>query len=73
LSAFPRQEVASLTGDAWLEFLDRTGGTTSFSRGPGRVLGGGQYGVDALKESEIPALLHAAGSWIQHHRAEGDD
>jgi hypothetical protein len=71
LSAFPREQVASLTGEAWLDFLDRTGATKSFSQGAGRVLGGGQYGVDPLNESERAELVRAAGSWIRSHRAEG--
>lgn len=68
LSAFPREQVASLTGEGWLAFLDRTGATKDFSQGPGRFLGGGQYGVDALSESESAALMSVAGSWIRNHR-----
>ena len=71
LSAFPREQVASLTGEGWLAFLDRTGATKDFSQGAGRVLGGGQYGVDALSEFESAALLSAAVSWIRNHRTDG--
>ena len=33
LVAFPREQVAGLTGPAWLAFLDRTGHTEAFGRG----------------------------------------
>jgi hypothetical protein len=32
LMHFPRQQVASLTGQQWLAFLDKTGHTTAFSK-----------------------------------------
>jgi hypothetical protein len=35
LTAFPRDQVARLTGPAWFTFLDRTGRTTAFSAGSG--------------------------------------
>src|SRR5690242_4528495 len=38
LVAYPRRQVASLSGKDWLNFLDRTLGTTQFSTGPGRQL-----------------------------------
>ncbi|MEZ5577178.1 MAG: DUF4381 domain-containing protein [Candidatus Competibacteraceae bacterium] len=38
LAHFPRTQVAGLVGDAWLQFLDRTGGDNQFSAGPGRAL-----------------------------------
>src|SRR5262245_21438605 len=38
LVAFPRQEVASLSSTAWLEFLDCTGHTDAFTRGRGQLL-----------------------------------
>src|SRR5690606_25779065 len=38
LSTFPREDVAGLTGEAWLEWLDRPFGVPRFSRGVGRAL-----------------------------------
>ena len=43
LQAYPRAEVAALSGDRWLEFLDRGIGDASFSRGAGRIFGAPQY------------------------------
>src|SRR5262245_1027939 len=36
LAAWPREQVAALSGAAWLAFLDRTGRTTAFTQGAGR-------------------------------------
>lgn len=38
LSAFPREEVAQLSGESWLRFLDRSYGGQAFTQGTGRVL-----------------------------------
>lgn len=38
LAWYPRVQVAGLTGDDWLAFLDATGGAGEFSDGVGRVL-----------------------------------
>lgn len=38
LALAPRQKVASLTGESWLNLLDALHGSAQFSRGPGRVL-----------------------------------
>ncbi|MBI1195228.1 MAG: DUF4381 family protein [Gammaproteobacteria bacterium] len=44
ISRFPRQEVAGLTGQDWLAFLDRTlDGGDAFRAGAGRVLIHGPY------------------------------
>ena len=43
LAAFPREQIAPLSGAAWLAFLDRSSGGTEFSRGPGRWLASAPY------------------------------
>jgi hypothetical protein len=69
LAAYPRDWVASLTGDAWLAFLDATGGTDAFTRGAGRVLKEAAYRKDAPSDpSEIVNLSGVVRHWIAHHR-----
>ncbi|WP_338074172.1 DUF4381 domain-containing protein [Halochromatium glycolicum] len=63
LSRYPRAEVAPLTGDAWLAFLERTGGEGRFAEGPGRALADAPYAPDAAAV-DGPGLLAAARSWL---------
>jgi len=73
LSAYPRADVASLSGDAWLGVLDGTLGTTDFTRGGGRPLadlGFWPDGLSSLSEGEKQELLGLARRWIKGHRME---
>lgn len=54
--------VAPLTGAAWLNFLDRTGGNTEFTLGAGKVLGDGEY--RPRFEADAEALYQVARHWI---------
>jgi hypothetical protein len=63
LMHYPRREVAALSGDAWLRFLDDSGGRGAFVNGPGKVLGSAPY----VRDPEPPArqaLLALARDWI---------
>lgn len=62
-----RGEVASLTGDAWLRFLDRSYGGDGFTRGPGRVLPELAYGRDVELDQED--FLELIRDWIRTHDA----
>jgi hypothetical protein len=66
LTRFPHREVAGLTGDDWLQFLDAHGGGQTFSQGPGRLLGEAPYqpAVDVPTLQELVALSRA---WILHN------
>lgn len=64
LAAYPRTEVASLSGEAWQRFLDRTGNTRAFTEGPGRILGETHPPSDPDLDVE---LLAAARRWIRTH------
>lgn len=63
LSRYPRAEVAALTGNAWLAFLDRSGGDGRFAEGAGRVLADGAYAPETIGIDE-PALLAIARDWL---------
>lgn len=60
LVAFPREQVASLSGPAWLAFLDRTGGTKFANT----ALASLTYGGSGDKE----AVLGEARRWLTQHR-----
>ncbi len=69
LAAYPRDRVASLNGDAWLAFLDATGGTDAFTRGAGQVLRDVAYRKDATCEpSELLKVMDVVRHWITRHR-----
>ena len=68
LCAFPRKEIASLTGAAWCDWL----GKTAAARVPANVA---QYltegifsGVSPLKVDEFTEF---ASNWIRNHNADG--
>ncbi len=67
LSYYPRKEVAGLSGEAWLGFLDthlgKSNQTTPFSKGPGRILVTAPY--QDLIEIDGQALLSLCRDWIK--------
>jgi hypothetical protein len=69
LQRFPREQVAGLSGEAWLDFLDATGGGDAFRRGPGRALAEIAYGARSPDEVQLDpdALTDRAASWIRAH------
>ena len=68
LAAAPRTEVASLTGDSWLAFLDSSYGGHGFSNGPGRALATLSF-APAAPDAGVPADLHdLVALWIRKHR-----
>jgi hypothetical protein len=65
-------DVAALSGDAWLAFLDRTYGGDGFTKGPGRLVALAAYEPDAdlrgIVESDARAVFVLAREWIRRHR-----
>ena len=73
LTAYPREAVASLTGPAWLAFLDRTGRTTAFTTGPGPWLERVAYdprSASGLTPEDVGQLARIVRGWLARHRTE---
>ncbi|KPK14138.1 MAG: hypothetical protein AMJ67_16675 [Betaproteobacteria bacterium SG8_41] len=68
LAAAPRAEVASLTGDDWLAFLDRSYGGDGFSDGPGRALASLSFEPSAIDQRSSADLRDLVATWIRKHR-----
>lgn len=68
LTVWPREEVADLTGEPWLQFLDRTGSMNLFAGGAGKHLESVAFNPAA--DAGAPDLRRAAREWIQKHRRE---
>ena len=65
LSFNPRDDVASLSGDAWLRFLDSSYGGIGFTEGPGRLLPVLAYGHP--EDINADALVALLSLWIRKH------
>jgi hypothetical protein len=66
LMRYARTDVASLSGAAWLQFLDATGGNGAFVNGPGSALATAPYAPHPEPPSR-GALLALARAWIEHN------
>lgn len=63
LSAYPREDVAGLTGEDWLEWLDRPLGTPRFSRGVGRALLDAPY--RPVGDADMDRLIALCRDWLK--------
>jgi hypothetical protein len=68
LAAWPREEVASLSGEAWLQFLAKHGNDSSFVDGVGRSLLELDYRRTQLEPAKEAAVRESASKWIRRHR-----
>ena len=68
VTAWPRERTADLSGEAWLDFLDRSGGMTSFRNGPGAMMEAAVY--DPSASADPAELRKLAAEWIRNHRRE---
>jgi hypothetical protein len=70
LAAWPRERVASLNGESWLNFLAETASTESFRSAPGN-----RIEELALYSGSIPAedertIKTLVAEWIRRHRVQ---
>ena len=71
LQAYPRAEVANLSGENWLAFLDAHYPGPSFAEGTGRKLLAVSYLPREqwqLDDNESGRLIQMARQWIAKHR-----
>ena len=71
LQAFPRDEIAQLSGTQWLGFLDSSGDTQEFTQGVGKLLPQLTYQSTSvlanLPEQNISSLIVLIRQWIKTH------
>ena len=67
LMHYPRRRVAALTGEDWLRFLDETGATDQFTRGPGRILASDPYRPMLTGNVNYTALNTLLRNWIKRN------
>ena len=63
LSLYKHEEVASMQGLEWLQFLDKTGQTTEFTRGVGNI-----FGEDLFRSEpdfDLEVLFPLVGKWVK--------
>lgn len=63
LTMYPRQEVAGLTGEDWLRWLDATLGAPRFSQGAGRLLAEAPY--RPAPSGDVDELLALSRDWLR--------
>lgn len=72
LVAYPREQVAQLSGESWLSFLDATYSGTGFTRGDGHLLSQLPYQPpDAIAQrpaEAVAGLIAVCRQWIVLHR-----
>ena len=73
MSVWPRETVAALTGEGWLQFLDQAANTDAFTKGEGRLLldlsYAGPQKLDVMLDEQVHSLMQIVEKWIQEHRA----
>ncbi len=69
MSLYGREEIAGLTGKAWLQFLDDKGETNVFSEGAGRVLIDQPY--KKITRYERDELITITQQWLTAQAQDG--
>jgi hypothetical protein len=68
LVPFPRQQVASLSGADWVNFLNRQCPEAPFTEEQLTLLATGSYQAQQLDRNQGEALLGACETWVSEHR-----
>lgn len=65
ISLEPRHECAGLTGEAWLNYLDRSVKGSPFSEGIGRCLADGHFRKARSEAIDIQGLIELCEQWLK--------
>jgi hypothetical protein len=68
LAVWPREKVASLSGDAWLKFLNSTAPQNFFHNPPGNCIEEIALQQGDASTEDIQALRALVAQWIRRHR-----
>jgi len=70
LHAYPREEIAMLSGESWRAFLDRHCTSRPFHSEAGELLDRLAYQPASQDAMNLQPLVEAIRTWIKQHRAE---
>jgi Domain of unknown function (DUF4381) len=70
LSVWPREKVASLSGEAWLTFLNQTATGELFRESPSNRVEEPAFRGMPLSGGDQQALRTATAEWIRRHRVQ---
>jgi hypothetical protein len=74
LAAVPRTEIASLSGERWVRWLQASSDDSLFSAGSYSLLASGQYRAgENIATDELNCLLQECAHWIRKHRSVAHD
>jgi hypothetical protein len=72
LAAFQRQEVAKLSGQAWLDYLNSRCPQPCFDAATGQLLSVGSYRDEPVGAGQWQQLISSSRTWILQHRGAAD-
>lgn len=64
ISLYPRDEIASLTGEAWLQFLDKSMQGAAFTSGIGQALKDAHYQKTVPENLNMSELFRLCENWL---------
>jgi len=70
LAAWPRTKVASLSGEAWLNFLSDASKDAAFQQAPGNRIEEIALRTTTLSAEEAKVLRQITANWIRRHRVQ---
>jgi Domain of unknown function (DUF4381) len=70
LTVWPRDKVASLSGETWLSFLNVTAAGDLFQRAPGISIEELALRSDTVSRADEDELRKIAAEWIRRHRVQ---